>query len=59
MVIMKELINTVDIVIIKHDILYTYFNNKITFEKSNSNWLGCKILKSCEIADIVPGHNFL
>ena len=34
------------------DAIGQLFNNKITLEKSNSNWLGCKILKSCEIADI-------
>ena len=27
-----------------------YFS--VYLEKSNSNWLGCKFLKSCEIADI-------
>jgi hypothetical protein len=45
MVIMKELVNTVDIIINKHDILYTYiffvyFKN---IEKSNSSWLRCEI----------------
>ena len=44
MVIMKELVNTMDIIITKHDILYIYFFVYFkNIEKSNSSWLRCEI----------------